>query len=143
MGIREQTDLPGRERVPLAWTFEQPASAASVHFEVESRAAGASPQQFCTDAQHYYVDRINATREWRVRAVADCETRTAVSKWSNAIGLTQYDSVYQRIKSKGQVDIFVSNLAVNRTSSNGAVRDLTSTLPSSLSAISQPAWAAN
>ena len=84
------------------------SSAAPVHFEVESRAAGKVRPEACTDAEHYHVDRINATREWRVRAVADCETRTPVSKWSQAIAVTQYDSIYQRIKSKGQVDIFVS-----------------------------------
>ena len=28
------------ERIPLAWTYQLPASAAAVHFEVESRAAG-------------------------------------------------------------------------------------------------------
>ena len=96
------------ERIPLAWTYQLPASAAAVHFEVESRAAGMFRLEACTDAEHYHVDRINATREWRVRAVADCETRAPLSKWSQAIEVTQYDSIYQRIKSKGQVDIFVS-----------------------------------
>ena len=96
------------ERIPLAWTYQLPASAAAVHFEVESRAVGMFRREACTDAEHYHVDRINATREWRVRAVADCETMTPVSKWSQAIEVTQYDSIYQRIKSKGQVDIFVS-----------------------------------
>jgi ABC-type amino acid transport substrate-binding protein len=96
------------ERIPLAWTYQVPASAAPVHFEVESGAAGVFRREACTDGEHYYVDRINAIREWRVRAVADCETRTPVSKWSQAIEVTQYDSIYQRIKSKGQVDIFVS-----------------------------------
>jgi ABC-type amino acid transport substrate-binding protein len=96
------------ERIPLAWTYELPAFPASVHFEVESRVAGTFRLEACTDAEHYYVDRINATREWRVRAVADCETKTPISKWSQAIEVTQYDSMYQRIKSKGQVDIFVS-----------------------------------
>jgi ABC-type amino acid transport substrate-binding protein len=96
------------ERIPLAWTYELPASPASVHFEVESRAAGTFRLEACTDAEHYYVDRINATREWRVRAVADCETKTPISKWSQAIEVTQYDSIYQRIKSEGQVNIFVS-----------------------------------
>lgn len=96
------------DRIPLAWTYELPASA-SVHFEVESRAAGAFQLEACTDAKHYYAGGINASREWRVRAVADCEIRTPVSKWSQAIEVTQYDSIYERIKSKGQVDIFVSN----------------------------------
>jgi ABC-type amino acid transport substrate-binding protein len=96
------------ERIPLAWTYQVPASAAPVHFEVESGAAGVFRREACIDGEHYYVDRINAIREWRVRAVADCETRTPVSKWSQAIEVTQYDSIYQRIKSKGQVDIFVS-----------------------------------
>ena len=107
MGIRQKADLPGRPD-PLAWTYELPASA-SVHFEVESRAAGAFQLEACTDAKHHYAGRINASREWRVRAVADCEIRTPVSKWSRAIEVTQYDSIYERIKSKGQVDIFVSN----------------------------------
>jgi ABC-type amino acid transport substrate-binding protein len=44
-----------------------------------------------------------------VRAVADCETRTPVSRWSRAIEVTQYDSIYERIKSRGQVDVFVSD----------------------------------
>ncbi len=96
------------ERIPLAWTYQRSASAAPVHFEVESRAAGIFQLETCTDAEHHYVDRINATREWRVRAVADCETRAPLSKWSQAIEVTQYDSIYQRIKSRGQVDIFVS-----------------------------------
>jgi hypothetical protein len=59
------------ERVPLAWTYELPPHPASVHFEIESGAAGRFSLEACTDAEHYYVDRINATREWRVRAVAD------------------------------------------------------------------------
>jgi polar amino acid transport system substrate-binding protein len=96
------------DRIPLAWSYEPPA-AASVHFEVESRGAGTFRLETCTDAKHHYAGRINASREWRVRAVADCETRTPVSKWSRAIEVTQYDSTYERIKSRGQVDIFVSN----------------------------------
>jgi ABC-type amino acid transport substrate-binding protein len=97
------------ERVPLAWTYEPPALSASTHFEVESGTADKFSPEACIDTEHHYVDRINATREWRVRAVTDCETRIPVSKWSQAIEVTQYDSIYQRIKSKGQVDIFVSN----------------------------------
>jgi ABC-type amino acid transport substrate-binding protein len=97
------------ERIPLVWTYELPGSPTSVHFEVESRAAGTFRQEACTDAKHYYADRINATREWRVRAVADCDSNTPVSKWSQAIAVTQYDSIYERIRSRGQVDIFVSN----------------------------------
>ncbi|MBX9648549.1 MAG: transporter substrate-binding domain-containing protein [Xanthobacteraceae bacterium] len=97
------------ERIPLAWTYKLPASAASVYFEVESGAAGVFERVTCIDAEHYNVDHINATREWRVRAVADCATRTPISKWSRAIELTQYDSVYQRIKSRRQIDIFVSS----------------------------------
>jgi ABC-type amino acid transport substrate-binding protein len=96
------------ERVPLAWTYKPPAPFASVHFEVESSTAGAFSLETCTDAEHYYVNRINGTREWRVRAVADCETKNPASDWSQVIKVTQYDSIYQRIKSKGQVDIFVS-----------------------------------
>jgi ABC-type amino acid transport substrate-binding protein len=97
------------DRIPLAWTYELPASLGSVHFEVESRAAGQFRLETCTDANHYYAGHINATREWRVRAVADCETKTPVSKWSQAIEVTQYDNMYERIKSRGEVDIFVSN----------------------------------
>jgi ABC-type amino acid transport substrate-binding protein len=96
------------ERIPLAWTYELATPFASAHFEVESRAAGAFSLEACTDAEHYYVNRINGTREWRVRAVADCETKTPVSKWSQAIQVTQYDSIYQRIKSRGQVDVVLS-----------------------------------
>jgi polar amino acid transport system substrate-binding protein len=43
-----------------------------------------------------------------VRAVANCEVKKPISDWSQAVTVTQYDSVYQRIKSKGQVDIFLS-----------------------------------
>jgi polar amino acid transport system substrate-binding protein len=97
------------ERIPLAWTYRPSSPSASARFEVESRvAAGMFSLEGCTDTEHYYVDRINGTREWKVRAVADCETKTPVSGWSQAITVTQYDSVYQRIKSKGQADIFVS-----------------------------------
>jgi ABC-type amino acid transport substrate-binding protein len=96
------------EQIPLAWSYELPASA-SVHFEVESRGGATFRLETCTDANHYYANRINATREWRVRAVADCETMTPVSKWSHAIEVTQYDSIYQRIKNRGQVAIFLSN----------------------------------
>jgi ABC-type amino acid transport substrate-binding protein len=96
------------ERIPLAWTYEQPASA-SVHFELESRAGGSFRHETCTDARHYSANRINASREWRVRAVADCVTKTAASGWSRAIEVTQYDSIYERIKSRGEVNIFVSD----------------------------------
>jgi ABC-type amino acid transport substrate-binding protein len=97
------------ERIPFAWTYKQAAASAPVHFEVESGVAGRFKREICTDADHYFVDRINATREWRVRAVADCDSRNPVSRWSHAIEITQYDSIYQRIKSRGQIDIFVSN----------------------------------
>jgi polar amino acid transport system substrate-binding protein len=96
------------KRIPLTWTYRPPTPSASIHFEVESRAAGTYSLVTCTDAEHYYVDRINGTQEWRVRAVADCETKNPVSDWSQAIKVTQYDSIYQRIRSRGQVDVFVS-----------------------------------
>jgi polar amino acid transport system substrate-binding protein len=96
------------QRIPLTWTYEPLSASGSVYFEVESRTAGRFSPEVCTDAGHYYVDRINGTRKWRVRAVADCETKTPVSKWSQPIEVTQYDSIYQRIKSKGQVNIYVS-----------------------------------
>lgn len=96
------------ERIPLAWTFKLPASTASVHYELESGAAGKFRRETCIDGDHYYVDRINATREWRIRAVTDCDSGTPVSQWSQAIEITQYDSVYQRIRSRGQIDILVS-----------------------------------
>jgi ABC-type amino acid transport substrate-binding protein len=99
----------GGERIPLTWTYKPPVPSASVYFEIESRAASTFSLEACTDAEHYYVDRANGTREWIVRAVADCGTKKPVSDWSRAIKVTQYDSIYQRIKSKGQVDIFVSS----------------------------------
>lgn len=97
------------EGIPLAWTYDPPAPSAPAHFEVESRRPGERfALEVCTDAQHYHVNRINATREWRVRAVADCGKEPA-SEWSQPIEITQFDSIYQRIKSTGQVDVFVSN----------------------------------
>ena len=65
------------ERIPLVWTYKPPAPSASVRFDVESGIAGAFSVEACTDAEHHYVDRINGTRDWRVRAVADCETRNS------------------------------------------------------------------
>jgi ABC-type amino acid transport substrate-binding protein len=99
------------EDVPLAWTYEPPRPGIPLRFEVESgegEGGGFKPAT-CTDARHYYVGNVNATRSWRLRAVADCAAKTPVSDWSAPIIVTQYDSVYQRIKAKGEADIFVSN----------------------------------
>ena len=96
------------ERIPLAWNFTPPGSTL-VYFEIESGAAGKFRREHCVDTDHYHVDRINGTREWRVRAVTDCDSRTPVSTWSRTIEVTQYDSVYQRIANRGQIRVFVSN----------------------------------
>jgi aspartate/glutamate/glutamine transport system substrate-binding protein len=96
------------EKIPLAWTYKLPASSAPVQFEIESGAAGKFQSEWCTDAEHHFVNRVNATREWRVRAVADCVSKTPVSSWSRSIEITQYDNIYQRIKARGQVDVFAS-----------------------------------
>jgi arginine/lysine/histidine transporter system substrate-binding protein len=96
------------ERIPLTWTYEQNGSTASVHFEVESGVAGTFKRAACTAAKHHYVNHINSTRDWRVRAVIDCETFSPVSKWSQTMQVTQYDSIYRRIENKGQVDVVIS-----------------------------------
>jgi len=97
------------EDIPLAWTYNAPDKAASVRFEIESGADGKFRSQACTDTHHFYVGNINATRSWRLRAVADCETKTPVSAWSKAIAVTQFDSLYERIKATREVSIYVSN----------------------------------
>jgi glutamine transport system substrate-binding protein len=96
------------ERIPLAWHFA-PSASTPVYFEVESGAGGKFRRERCVDTDHYHVDRINGTREWRVRAVTDCDSRTPVGRWSRTIEITQYDSVYQRIASRGRISVFVSN----------------------------------
>jgi ABC-type amino acid transport substrate-binding protein len=97
------------EDIPLAWTYEPPDQATAIRFEIESGADGKFRPQTCTDTHHFYVGNINATRSWRLRAVADCETKTPVSEWSEAVEVTQYDSLYERIKDTGQLSIYVSN----------------------------------
>lgn len=97
------------KRVPLKWSYEALAHAASAHFVLESTADGAFEEVACVDTNHHSVNRINGTREWRVRAVADCATMAPLSQWSDSIRVTQYDSVYERIKSRGQANIVFSS----------------------------------
>ena len=96
-------------KIPLAWKYEPPAPGKPVRFEIESGQDGDFSPQACTDAHHYYVGNVNAPRDWRVRAVTDCESRSSVSGWSEPISVTQYDSVYARIKATGQANVYVSN----------------------------------
>ncbi len=97
------------EDIPLAWTYEPPEPGMPVRFEVESGEGTKFEPAMCTDAHHYYVGNVNATRAWRLRAVADCAAKAPVSDWSAPIVVTQYDSVFQRIKAKGEANIYVSN----------------------------------
>jgi ABC-type amino acid transport substrate-binding protein len=97
------------EAIPLKWTYKLPDRSASVWFEVQSGTDGTYRFEYCTDADHYNAHNINATRQWMVRAVADCQTKAPISKWSQPIEVTQYEGVYQRIKARGYADIFVSN----------------------------------
>lgn len=96
-------------KVPLAWSYEPPSPGKPVRFELESGVDGAFKSQACTDANHYFVGDVNGTRDWRVRAIADCASRTAVSGWSEPISVTQYDSVYAHIAATGESNVFVSN----------------------------------
>ncbi|MGH6736665.1 MAG: TIR domain-containing protein [Methyloceanibacter sp.] len=101
------------EDVRLAWTYDPPKPGMSLRFELES----AGDQDFdtgrsapiCTDSNPYFVGNLNGTRFWRVRAVTDCVDKTPVSAWSEPIAVTQYESVYDRIKATGKANIYVSN----------------------------------
>jgi ABC-type amino acid transport substrate-binding protein len=137
------------EKIPLTWTYKLPASSAPVLFEIESGVAGKFRSEWCTDADHHFVNRVNATREWRVRAVADCVSKSPVSNWSRSIEITQYDSIYQRIKARGKVDIFVSksqdqdffkwgNQGFDIDLANLIVRDLSSRMDRELKLVWQP-----
>ena len=97
------------EAIPLAWRYAR-SPDTPICFEVES----ARDEEFrsdrvpwtCTDANDYYA-KANGTLYWRVRA-ANSETRTPLSKWSEAIKVTRYDDAYERIKETGKVRVYVS-----------------------------------
>src|SRR5262249_38893022 len=63
------------------------------------------------DGHHKYMSRINATRFWRIRAI-ESEKRRPISGWSVARKIAQYDSAYDRIKSTGQVWVYISDAEI-------------------------------
>jgi polar amino acid transport system substrate-binding protein len=99
------------QTIPFTWQYTAPASAESVCFEIVSARDEAfqfeSRTETCTDAEHYFAGDINGARYWRVRAV-DIRTGEPLSPWSPAIKVAQFESVYERIKATGELDIYAS-----------------------------------
>lgn len=82
--------------------FYEVQSAADHNFQVDART-----DKF-TDGYYQYIESINASRYWRVRAVRSND-RQPISDWSGGAQFTQYDSVYKRIESTNTVLIYVSS----------------------------------
>ena len=125
------------EDIPLSWSYAPPEPGTPIRFAVESGTGGTFRPETCTDADHHFVGNVNAKLSWRVRAVTDCETKAPVSGWSEAIEVTQYDSVYDRIKARGEANVYVSNSQdqdVFKWGDRGFDIDLTRLILSDLSA---------
>ena len=109
-------DLFIGQPIPLAWSSNRTdadgRSAASVLFEIASSPdnlfRSGSRTETYADGDHKYIGHVNATRFWRLRTV-DSQTKAAISEWSNILGITQYDSAYDRIKNTGKVLVSLSN----------------------------------
>jgi ABC-type amino acid transport substrate-binding protein len=106
--------------IPLAWkygggTIDQSKSEQPILFELSSArdARFGSDARFETyaDGDHKFVQHVNATRFWRVRAI-ESQAKRPLSDWSNSVQVTQYDSAYDRIKATGKALVYISNAEI-------------------------------
>ncbi len=112
-------DLFIGQPIPFALKYDRGAvgqyNDSSILFELESandvRFAPDSRTKTYADGDHKYVSRINSIRYWRVRAV-ESGAKKPISDWSTVVRITQYDSAYERIRSTGNVQVYVSNAEV-------------------------------
>lgn len=104
------------EPLLLKWKYDKKSVNSynnTVFFEIQSAAdhnfqIDAHPETGYVDGDYKYVQHINASRYWRVRAV-DSQVGQPISDWSNIAQFTQYDSAYKRIETTGTVLIYVSS----------------------------------
>jgi len=101
------------EPIPLRWSYHLASADQAVCYEIQSARDELfrldNHLESCPQSDHYYIRAsVNGTRYFRVHAV-DYQTRKTISDWSAPVKVTQYDSVYDRIRTTGQLHIYMSD----------------------------------
>ena len=127
MGIRQKASVLRRPDFRYDWTYELPASLGSVHFEVESRAAG---QFRLKEHLHRRQPLLRWSYQCDERMGGCAPSRIAKRKLQSANGARPSRSrnmttCMNASKAEGK-STFSFPIHRTRTSSNGAIRDLTS-----------------